>query len=88
MAQVVITLADTPTGGVSIKTDFTPAVGARCSEAQSAALDIIARTRKHYGLELKADTQAQAFAQACERVRQAREDHAEKRAVMCSTVER
>jgi hypothetical protein len=51
MPQVVITLTDTPAGGVSVHTDFKPAIGARCTLAQSAALDIVSRTRKHYGLQ-------------------------------------
>ena len=51
MPSVTFTLTDTPTGGVAIQTDFKPAVGKPCSAAQAAALDIIARTRKDYGLE-------------------------------------
>lgn len=51
MPSVTFTLIDTPAGGVAIQTDFTPAVGKPCSPAQSAALDIIARTRKDYGLD-------------------------------------
>jgi hypothetical protein len=51
MPSVTITLTDTPAGGVSIKSDFTPAVGARCSAAQAAALDIITRTSREYGLK-------------------------------------
>lgn len=51
MPSVTITLIDTPTGGVAIKTDFAPAVGQRCSAAQAAALDIINRTRHAYGLQ-------------------------------------
>ena len=50
MPQVIITLTDTPAGGVAVHTDFKPAIGARCTLAQSAALDIVSRTRKHYGL--------------------------------------
>jgi hypothetical protein len=53
MPSVTITITDTPEGGVSIHTDFKPAVGNPCSPAQSAALDIISRTRKHYGLHDK-----------------------------------
>jgi len=53
MPTVTITLIDTPTGGVAIKTDFTPAVGQRCSAAQSAALDIINRTRHAFGLQTR-----------------------------------
>lgn len=48
MAQVHITLSDTPTGGVEIHTDFSPTVGAPCSKAQAAALDIFARTRREW----------------------------------------
>lgn len=51
MPSVTLTLIDTPAGGVAIQTDFKPAVGNPCSPAQAAALDIIARTRKNYGLE-------------------------------------
>lgn len=50
MASITITLADTPAGGISIHSDFKPAVGNPCSAAQAAALDIIRRTRKEYGL--------------------------------------
>jgi len=50
MPSVTITLTDTPNGGVAIHSDFRPAVGHPCSPAQSAALDIISRTRRHYGL--------------------------------------
>lgn len=51
MAEVTIVLKDTPDGGMSVQTDFKPAIGAPCSTAQAAALDIIARTRKAYGIE-------------------------------------
>ena len=51
MPTVTLTLIDTPTGGVAIQTEFKPAAGNPCSPAQAAALDIIARTRKDYGLE-------------------------------------
>ncbi len=51
MAEVIITLTDTPTGGVSIHSSFRPAVGAPCSNAQGAALDIIARTKRDWGLK-------------------------------------
>lgn len=53
MPSVTITLTDTPTGGVSLKTDFSPAAGLPCSAAQAAALDIISRTRRDYGLDAK-----------------------------------
>jgi hypothetical protein len=48
MASVRITLTDTPTGGVEVSTDFAPTVGAPCSKAQSAALEIFNRTRKEW----------------------------------------
>lgn len=50
MAIVTITLSDTPTGGVAIESNFTPAVGRPCSVAQAAALYIINRTARDYGL--------------------------------------
>lgn len=48
MATVHMTLSDTPEGGVEIHTDFAPAVGARCSAAQAAALEIFNRTRAEW----------------------------------------
>lgn len=50
MPEVVITLQDTPNGGVAIHTNFRPAIGAPCSNAQAAALDIIARTKRDWGM--------------------------------------
>ena len=50
MPSVTLILSDTPTGEVAIKTDYVPAIGNPCSPAQSAALDVISRTRKNYGL--------------------------------------
>lgn len=50
MASVTIILADTPAGGISIRSDYQPGIGNPCSPAQSAALDIIRRTRKEFGL--------------------------------------
>lgn len=51
MAKVTVTLTDTPTGGVAIHTDFRPAIGAPCSPAQAAVLDIIARTKRDWGMK-------------------------------------
>lgn len=48
MPEVTITLSDTPAGGVAIHTDFRPAIGAPCSAAQAAALDIIRATRRDW----------------------------------------
>ena len=50
MPQIVITLADTPSGGVSLKTDFDPRVGSPLTPAQSTALEIIRRTRSEWKL--------------------------------------
>lgn len=60
MASVTFTLEDTPAGGVSIKTDFKPAIGQPCTLAQSAALEILSRTRRDYGLDKGASTPAAA----------------------------
>jgi hypothetical protein len=51
MATIVITLTDTPKGGVSVHTDFTPAAGAPCTPAQSTALEIITRTKRQWGMQ-------------------------------------
>lgn len=59
MPSVTLTLTDTPSGQVAVHSDFKPAVGNPCSPAQAAALDIIARTRRDYGLD-KAPTAAAA----------------------------
>lgn len=50
MPKITITLTDTDTGGVSCHGDFTPAVGQRLSPAQCAALEIIIRTNKQWGM--------------------------------------
>lgn len=50
MPQVTITLTDTPDGGVSTHSNFVPAVGKACSPAQSAALEIINRTNRQWGV--------------------------------------
>ena len=55
MPSVTIILADTPTGEISIYTDYRPAIGNPCSRAQSAALDMIRRSRKEFGLIDKID---------------------------------
>lgn len=51
MAEVIITLTDTPSDGVAIHSNFRPAIGAPCSNAQAAALDIIARTKLDWGFK-------------------------------------
>lgn len=59
MAEIHITLSDTPTGGVAIHTDFKPAIGQPCTPAQGHALEIINRTQKQWGLQ--SDNQAGAI---------------------------
>lgn len=54
MALITIVLEDTPTGGVSLHTNFKPAIGAPCTNAQSAALDIIRRTTRDWGVKTPA----------------------------------
>jgi hypothetical protein len=54
MPTIVLTLTDTPNGSVSIHSNWKPAVGNPCSAAQSAALEIIARTHKQSGIHIDA----------------------------------
>jgi len=51
MASVQITLTDTAAGGVSVHTSFQPGVGKPCTAAQSAALEIVNRTGKQWGVQ-------------------------------------
>lgn len=50
MPSITLTLTDTPAGGVSLSSSFRPSIGHPCSAAQAYALDIMARTRKDWGL--------------------------------------
>ena len=50
MPTVTLTLTDTPHGGVAIHSSYHPAVGNPCSPAQDAALEIIKRTHKEWGV--------------------------------------
>lgn len=50
MPKITITLTDTPEGSVACHGDFSPAVGQRLSPAQCAAMDIIMRTNKQWGM--------------------------------------
>lgn len=52
MPSVTFTLTDTPAGGVAVHTNFNPAAGAPCSPAQAAALEIISRSRRTWGLDM------------------------------------
>ena len=49
MAAVTIVLADTPVGGISLRTDFVPAIGQSTTLAQAAAMDLINQFNRHYG---------------------------------------
>lgn len=57
MPSITLILSDTPAGGVSLASSFRPAIGHPCSAAQAYALDIMARTRKDWGLPTQADTE-------------------------------
>lgn len=50
MPSVTITISDTPSGGVAVRSDYVPALGAPTSRAQTAAQDIINRTCREYGM--------------------------------------
>ena len=50
MPTVTIVIADLPEGGLQIVSDYHPATGAPCSPAQQAALEIVSRTRKDWGV--------------------------------------
>lgn len=50
MPRITIILEDTPPGGVSVWSDHVPALGAPTSRAQMAAMDIVNRTCREYGL--------------------------------------
>jgi len=52
MASVTITITDTPAKGVSVHSDFAPAVGAPLTLAQSAGLDIYIRATRQWGTPL------------------------------------
>jgi len=50
MPSITIVVSDTSTGGISVRSDYHPTAGSPCSRAQSAALDMVRRTRKEFGL--------------------------------------
>lgn len=54
MSTVILTLTDTPNGSVSIHSSFKPGARNPCSPAQSAALEIISRTHKQWGVHIDA----------------------------------
>lgn len=51
MPSITLTLTDTPNGAVSIHSSFRPAVGAPCSPPQAAALEMISRTHREWGMQ-------------------------------------
>ena len=51
MPSVTITITDTPAGGVSVYSNYVPALGSKPTPAQQAALDIVNRTCREYGLK-------------------------------------
>lgn len=54
MAEVTLTLRDTPAGTVALLTNFVPAIGAATTPAQGLALDIIRQHRHTWGAEIQA----------------------------------
>lgn len=72
MAEVTLTLRDTPSGGVSVHSSFSPAIGQPCTPAQGAALELISRTRKQWGM---GSTPAAALCNCLEPVRQIYSTH-------------
>lgn len=60
MAEITITLRDTPAGGVAIHTSFKPAIGQPCTPAQGHALEIINRTHKQWGLPAESGAPVEA----------------------------
>lgn len=53
MPKITIVLEDTPQGGVSVHSTYQPSVGQPCSRAQAAALEIVNRTTREWGLPPK-----------------------------------
>lgn len=51
MVSVTLTLTDTPDGRVAVHSSYRPLVGQACSPAESAAMEIMNRTRKDWGIE-------------------------------------
>lgn len=51
MSIVTFALIDTPDGRVAVHSSYRPLAGQACSPAESAALEIMNRTRREWGLE-------------------------------------
>jgi len=50
MAEVILRIKDTPTGGVAVHATYEPALRVPCTNAQLAALEIIRRTTRDWGM--------------------------------------
>ena len=53
MPSITLTLTDTPDHTVAIHSSFVPAVGHPLSPAQLAALEIMLRTNREWGIKAK-----------------------------------
>ena len=60
MAEITLTLRDTPAGGVSIHSSFLPAVGSSCTPAQAQALDLQRATVKQWPVGIYCATPIEA----------------------------
>lgn len=60
MAEITITLRDTPAGGVSIHSSFKPAIGGSCTPAQAQALDLHRMALKQWPLGSSIELLAQS----------------------------
>lgn len=56
MAKVVITLRDTPAGGVAVHTVSEPPYAVPATPAQMAAMEIARRTAREYGMQKRQTT--------------------------------
>jgi hypothetical protein len=56
MAEITIRLKDTPSGGVSVHAVYEPTLRVPCTNAQLAALEIIRRTTRDWGMGPSAST--------------------------------
>lgn len=50
MAEVILRIKDTPTGGVSVHAAYEPPLRVPCTKAQLAALEIVRRTTRDWGM--------------------------------------
>jgi hypothetical protein len=50
MASVTLCISDTCSGGIQIISDHQPSIGQRLTPAEQAALEIVNRTRKQWGV--------------------------------------